>query len=96
MTETTAVVAVALCEGCDREAPELLVVDDAKLCTACAETSARIDRRLAEVATDDPVACDGCAIRVDFDACLAVITRECGGVVLCDRCTIAEHEGARA
>jgi hypothetical protein len=87
VTEASAAVAVALCESCDREAPELLVVDNAKLCATCAETSARIDRLLPSVASDDPVMCDGCQRPVDFDARVALITRECGGVVLCDHCT---------
>jgi len=86
----------AACGGCQREAFVLHAVADARLCDVCAEKSARIDRQLAEVRSDDPVACDVCGVRVDFDAQVAVITRGCGGAVLCDRCEPAVVEGARS
>jgi hypothetical protein len=87
---------IGLCAGCDREVADLRRVSAAMLCGSCAETSARIDRCLVGVGADDPVACDSCAKSADFDARLAVITRECGGVVLCDRCAPSLGEGARA
>lgn len=93
MTEASA---VALCAGCDSAASDLRLVDAAMLCGSCAETSARIDQRLVGVGADDPVACDACARSVVYDARLAVITRECGVVVLCDRCSPSLGEEARA
>jgi hypothetical protein len=81
------------CDGCKRAAFVLHAVDGAKLCNSCAEKSARIDRRLATTRSEDPVYCDGCGDHVDFDARVAVVTRECGGVVLCDRCKPAAIEG---
>ena len=85
------------CAGCCRRVFTLSVVDGARLCERCAETSARIDRLLVNVGADDPVSCDGCSDRVDFDARIAVVTRECGGSVLCDRCKPVSIEGeARA
>lgn len=96
MIEIMDMSAVKQCAGCDREVSELRRVDGAMLCVTCAETSARIDQRLVGVGANDPVACDSCEGSVDFDARLAVVTRECGGVVLCDRCTPAFGAGARA
>lgn len=81
------------CAGCRRRAFELVVVDGAQLCTDCAEKSARIDRKLAGVRSDDVVTCDGCTCHVDFDARVAVVARECGGVVLCDDCKPVSIEG---
>jgi hypothetical protein len=74
------------CDGCGRHARVMREVDDARLCDGCVEKSARIDRQLATVASNDPVSCDGCDVGVDFDARVAVVVRECGGFVLCDRC----------
>lgn len=78
------------CDGCKRHAFVLRVVSsidgDAKLCDGCAEKSAEIDRQLVNVHSTDPVECDGCEDRVDFDARVAVVVRECGGAVLCDLC----------
>lgn len=82
------------CDGCAREVFELHAVDGAKLCGVCAEKSARIDRRLASTRSEDPVHCDGCNDRVDYDARVAVVTRECGGVILCDGCKPIAIEGA--
>lgn len=76
----------AACDGCGRIAFVLRAVDEAKLCCGCIEKSERIDRQLAAVRSDDRVSCDDCDERVDFDARIAVVVRECGGVVLCDRC----------
>jgi hypothetical protein len=70
------------------------VVGGSKLCASCAETSARIDRILVTTRSEDPVVCDSCGENVDFDARVAVVTRECGGVVLCDRCKPVSIEGA--
>jgi hypothetical protein len=81
------------CDGCARAAFELRTLDGAKLCERCAEKSARIDCRLATTRSEDPVFCDGCGDRVDFDARIAVVTRECGGVVLCDGCKPVAIEG---
>jgi hypothetical protein len=78
------------CDGCARAAFELHAVDGAKLCGGCAEKSARIDRRLATTRTEDPVFCDGCGDRVEFDARVAVVARECGGGVLCGLCKPTE------
>jgi hypothetical protein len=78
------------CDGCARAAFELRAVDGAKLCDGCAEKSARIDRRLETTCTEDPVYCDGCGDRVEFDARVAVVARECGGGVLCVRCKPSE------
>jgi hypothetical protein len=75
-----------LCDGCRCFAFELLAVDGATLCDGCAEVSARIDRLLARTRSEDRVDCDGCGDRVEFDARTAVVVRECGGVVLCNRC----------
>lgn len=75
-----------LCDGCDRRARVLHTVDDAQLCGSCIEKSERLDRLLAGIASDDPVSCDGCDVGVDFCARVAVVVRECGGAVLCDRC----------
>jgi hypothetical protein len=77
---------VSSCDGCSRFAFILHAVDGAKLCDDCAEKSAQIDQQLAHTATNDPVSCDGCDESVDFDARVAVVIRECGGVVFCDRC----------
>ena len=74
------------CEGCKRYAFVLRVVDGAKLCDSCAEKSALIDRQLAHVCSSDPVNCDGCGDRVEFDARVAVVVRACGGAVCCDFC----------
>jgi hypothetical protein len=86
-------VATYACDGCTRTVFELHAVDGAKLCGSCAEKSARIDRRLAVTLSEDPVWCDGCDDRVDFDARIAVVTRECGGVVLCNTCKPVAIEG---
>jgi hypothetical protein len=83
----------AACDGCGRVAFVLRAVDEAKLCHGCVEKSERIDQQLAAVASDDPVSCDGCDDRVDFDARVAVVVRECGGSVLCDRCKSISAEG---
>lgn len=77
---------IASCDGCRRKAFVLRAVDGAQLCDGCAEKSARIDRQLAHVRSEDPVSCDGCGDRVEFDARVAVVARECGGLVLCDDC----------
>ena len=74
------------CEGCNRYAFVLRVVDGAKLCDGCVEKSALIDALLASVRSEDPVDCDGCGDNVEFDARIAVVVRECGGAVLCDFC----------
>jgi hypothetical protein len=87
--------ATYVCDGCARAAFELLAVDGAKLCGSCAETSARIDRRLATTLSEEPVFCDDCGDGVDFDARVAVVTRECGGSVLCDRCKPVEVAAER-
>jgi hypothetical protein len=79
----------ALCDGCKCSAFELCTVDGAKLCAGCAETSARIDRRLVTTRAEDPVFCDGCGERAEFDARTAVVVRECGGAVLCVRHPVA-------
>jgi hypothetical protein len=68
----------------------LCVVDDAKLCESCADKSEQIDRQLMRTRSEDPVACDCCYDQVDFDARIAVVVRECGGSVLCDRCKPVE------
>ena len=81
------------CGGCRRHAFVLRVVDGAKLCDGCAEKSERIDQQLAKVRSDDPVSCDGCGDLVSFDARIAVVARECGGVVLCDPCKPVAIEG---
>jgi len=83
----------ANCDGCARSVFVLHIVDGAKLCDGCAETSARIDLCLATTRTEDPVFCDGCGGSVEFDARVAVVVRECGGAVLCDHCkpTAAER-----
>ena len=78
------------CEGCKQHTRVLCVVDGAKLCDSCAEKSARIDRRLATTRAADPVFCDGCGDRVEFDARVAVVARECGGGILCADCNPAE------
>lgn len=83
----------AACEGCARTVFELHVVDGAKFCGECVEKSARIDRRLATTRSEDPVYCDGCEERAEFDARTAVVVRECGGAVLCDRCRPASIDG---
>lgn len=82
------------CAGCGQRAFALSVVDGAALCDCCAAMSARIDRRLARVRSDDAVSCDGCDDPVDFDARVAVVTRECGGAIFCDHCKAAVVEGA--
>jgi hypothetical protein len=76
----------AVCDGCAQAAFELRAMDGGRLCGTCAEISVRVDQRLVNVSSNDPVVCDACADRVDFDARIAVITRECGGAVLCERC----------
>ena len=81
------------CEGCRRPKFVLRVVDGVKLCEGCAEKSERIDQQLATVRSDDPVDCDGCGDRVKFDARVAVVARECGGVVLCEDCKPVAIEG---
>lgn len=86
--------AVAACDGCHREAFVLHAVDGARLCDGCSEKSARIDRQLEHVRSDDPVLCDGCGDLVAFDARVAVVARECGGVVLCDDCKPIAIESA--
>jgi hypothetical protein len=83
------------CDGCRRVAFILHAVDGgAKLCEGCAEKSARIDRRLATTVSDDAVFCDGCGDRAAFDARVAVVVRECGGIVLCDHCEPTRIERA--
>lgn len=84
---------VSACDGCRRKAFVLRSIDGAKLCGTCSERSERIDEQLAKVRADDPVACDGCGDRVDFDAKIAVVIRECGGVVLCNPCKPVAIEG---
>jgi hypothetical protein len=91
-----ATVEATACAGCRRKSFILRVVDGAKLCDICAEKSDRIDQQLATVCSDDPVSCDGCGDRVDFDARIAVVARECGGAVFCDDCTPIIGEGAQA
>jgi hypothetical protein len=81
------------CGGCGRDEVVLRVVGGAKLCPECAEKSDQIDRELATVRPEDPVSCDGCGEPVAFDARVAVVTRGCGGVVLCDRCKPTSIEG---
>jgi hypothetical protein len=81
--------AVAFCDGCRQRPFSLYVVDGAKLCDVCSEKSARIDRQLERVRSSDPVSCDGCGDRVDFDARIAVVARECGGRIFCDSCKAA-------
>ena len=77
---------VVACDGCQRPAIVLRVAAGAKLCEDCTAKSDRIDEKLASVQSDDPVSCDGCGDRVDFDARVAVIGRELGGAVFCERC----------
>jgi len=86
----------SVCDGCRRYAFVLRVIDEAKLCDGCAEKSALIDQQLARVLSSDPVDCDGCGDRVEFDARVAVVVRECGGGVLCDFCkpTVMEREAS--
>lgn len=86
----------ASCESCQRPESFLRAVSGMLLCESCADLSARIDQQLVNVASNDPVACDDCSVRVDFDARLAVITRGCGGSVLCDQCVAIEDGRARA
>lgn len=83
--------ATSSCDGCQRRAFLLRVVDDAKLCDGCAQKSAEIDRQLAGTRSDDPVDCDGCGDDVDFDARVAVVVRQCGGAVLCGYCKTTER-----
>ena len=85
----------AVCDGCRRRPFTLYVDDGAKLCIVCAEKSARIDQQLARVRSTDPVACDSCGDTVDFDARIAVVSRECGGTIFCDHCKFGSI-GARA
>lgn len=84
--EQTSTYGTIACDGCRRYAFVLRVVDDAKLCDDCAKKSALIDQQLVGVQSSDPVGCDSCEQRVDFDARVAVVVRECGGAVLCDHC----------
>jgi hypothetical protein len=85
------------CEGCRREALLLRTVDGAQLCVGCVEKSDRIDQQLATVRSDDPVDCDSCGDRVEFDARVAVVARECGGAVFCGDCKlIISNERATA
>jgi hypothetical protein len=77
---------MSACNGCHRHARVLHVVDKALFCDDCSEKSNEIDRQLSRTRSSDPVACDGCSDRVDFDARMAVVVRECGGAVLCDTC----------
>jgi hypothetical protein len=81
------------CEGCSRFVFELRVVDGAKLCGTCSDKSERIDRRLATTMSEDPVFCDGCGERAEFDARTAVVVRECGGQVFCGLCEPITAEG---
>ena len=74
------------CDGCKRHAFRLRVVDEAKLCDICAVKSALIDQKLEHVHSDDPVECDACGTRIEFDARIAVVMRECGGAVFCNLC----------
>ena len=82
------------CEGCQRVTFVLYVIDGGKLCDSCVEKSERIDRRLATTYSEDPIFCDSCAKRTPFDARVAVVIRECGGGILCDRCKPVVAEGA--
>ena len=77
---------MSACNGCHRHARVLHVVDKALFCDDCSEKSEQIDKKLARTRSSDPVACDSCKKRVDFDARMAVVVRECGGAVLCDLC----------
>lgn len=86
MEQSTNQAEAATCDGCEQVVFVLHAVRGTKLCDGCSALSSRIDQRLLNVAADDPVACDGCSEPVDFDARIAVVTRECGGCVLCDRC----------
>lgn len=90
--ETTS--SIAACAGCRRREFSLVVVDGAQLCATCAEKSARIDRKLAGLRSDDRVTCDGCSCLIDFDARVAVVARECGGIVLCEDCKSVAVERA--
>jgi hypothetical protein len=89
-------ISLKVCDGCRRGAIALYAVDGAQLCGGCSAKSARIDQLLAKVRSDDPVACDGCDDRVEFDARIAVVARECGGAVFCDDCKSATGKGACA
>ena len=84
-------VEITKCEGCGR-----CSAASGSLCAECTAVSARVDVKLATTRSGDPVVCDGCAKSVDFDARVAVVTRECGGSVLCDRCKPVSIEGAPA
>lgn len=86
--------AIAACAGCRRREFSLIVIDGAQLCAGCAEKSARIDRKLAGLRSDNRVTCDGCSCVVDFDARVAVVARECGGAVLCEDCKAVVIKGA--
>ena len=86
--------ATSACDGCKRPAFVLRAADGAQLCDGCVQKSAEIDRKLEDVDSHDPVACDGCKTSVDFDARVAVVIRACGGAVLCDLCTPTTAERA--
>ena len=79
---------MSACNGCHRHARVLHVVDKALFCDDCSEKSGEIDRKLSRTRSNDPVDCDFCKKRVDFDARMAVVVRECGGAVLCDGCKL--------
>lgn len=86
--ESTGTYKTSACGGCSRHAGILRVVDGTLLCDGCAARSAEIDRQLAGVRATDQVLCDGCLDRVNFDARMAIVVRECGGAVLCDDCKV--------
>jgi len=84
------------CDSCKRKVFSLSAIDGARLCDRCAVMSAQIDQDLIGVCADDPVTCDGCKRLVDFDARIAIITRACGGVIVCDDCKPVAIEGEAA
>jgi hypothetical protein len=85
-----------VCAGCSRPSFLLKVVDGQKLCSTCTEKAVRINREMAKTHSEDPVECDGCNVKVSFDAKVAVVIRGCGGFVLCERCKPAAIEGEQS